>query len=133
MHPVLRLFEDTIAGGSPDVSLPALPRMIFIVHGSVTIAGKTLRDGETWNGDSAEALKAGKDGVTLWRYEVAPAGATGGAASGPGVRSLEKLTAAMATMPKGELLLRGDSVAFPPGGCAHLHRHTGPEIGRAHV
>ena len=30
MHPVLRLFEDTIAGGSPDVSLPALPRMIFV-------------------------------------------------------------------------------------------------------
>ena len=99
MHPVLRLFEDTIAGGSPDVSLPALPRMIFIVHGSVTIAGKTLRDGETWNGDSAEALKAGKDGVTLWRYEVAPAGATGGAASGPGVRSLDKLAAAMQTLP----------------------------------
>ena len=58
MHPVLRLFEDTIAGGSPDVSLPALPRMIFIVHGSVTIAGKTLRDGETWNGDSAEHKRA---------------------------------------------------------------------------
>jgi hypothetical protein len=28
--------------------------------------------------------------------------------------------------PKGELLLRGDSVAFPPGGCAYLHRHQGP-------
>ncbi len=29
-------------------------------------------------------------------------------------------------LPKGELLLRGDSVAFPPGGCAYLHRHQGP-------
>lgn len=128
MHPVLRLFEDTIAGGSPDVSLPALPRMIFVVHGIVTIGGKRLHDGETWNGDTAETMKAGKDGVTLWRYEVAPAGAAGGAASGPGVRSLEKLAAPMTTMPKGELLLRGDSVAFPPGGCAFLHRHTGPGI-----
>jgi hypothetical protein len=26
------------------------------------------------------------------------------------------------------LLLRGDSVAFPPGGCAFLHRHQGPGI-----
>jgi hypothetical protein len=26
------------------------------------------------------------------------------------------------------LLLRGDSVAFPPGGCAYLHRHQGPGI-----
>jgi hypothetical protein len=24
--------------------------------------------------------------------------------------------------------LRGDSVAFPPGGCAYLHRHQGPGI-----
>ena len=31
-------------------------------------------------------------------------------------------------LPKGELLLRGDSVAFPPGGCAYLHRHQGPGI-----
>ena len=26
------------------------------------------------------------------------------------------------------VLLRGDSVAFPPGGCAYLHRHQGPGI-----
>src|SRR5262249_58103305 len=31
-------------------------------------------------------------------------------------------------LPTGELLLRGDSVAFPPGGCAYLHRHQGPGI-----
>ncbi len=31
-------------------------------------------------------------------------------------------------MPDGELLLRGDSVAFPPGGCAFLHTHQGPGI-----
>jgi len=24
--------------------------------------------------------------------------------------------------------MRGDSVAFPPGGCAYLHRHQGPGI-----
>ena len=42
--------------------------------------------------------------------------------------SHEKLTAYLETMPKGELLMRGDSVAFPPGGCAYLHRHQGPGI-----
>jgi hypothetical protein len=31
-------------------------------------------------------------------------------------------------LPKAPLLLRGDSVAFPPGGCAYLHRHQGPGI-----
>jgi hypothetical protein len=40
----------------------------------------------------------------------------------------EKFTAYLETLPKGELLMRGDSVAFPPGGCAYLHRHQGPGI-----
>jgi hypothetical protein len=40
----------------------------------------------------------------------------------------KKLSAALSTLPQGELLLRGDSVAFPPGGCAYLHRHQGPGI-----
>ena len=31
-------------------------------------------------------------------------------------------------LPQGPLLLRGDSVAFPPEGCAYLHRHQGPGI-----
>ena len=42
--------------------------------------------------------------------------------------SREKLAARLETLPKGALLLRGDSVAFPPGGCAYLHRHQGPGI-----
>ena len=49
-------------------------------------------------------------------------------ASRPGVRSQEKLSAVLETIPQGELLLRGDSVAFPPGGCAFLHKHGGPGI-----
>ena len=42
--------------------------------------------------------------------------------------SRQKLTAELETIPQGRLLLRGDSVAFPPGGCAYLHRHQGPGI-----
>jgi hypothetical protein len=44
------------------------------------------------------------------------------------VRSREKLAAELKTVPQGELLLRGDSVAFPPGGCAFLHKHWGPGL-----
>ena len=128
MSPILRLYEDTIAGGVADVSLSARPRMIFVVHGAVTIEGKTIRDNETWDGTNAVTLKPGAEGVTLWRYELAAAGRTDGAAKGDGVRSLEKLTAEMETIPQGELLLRGDSVAFPPGGCAFKHVHQGPGI-----
>ena len=42
--------------------------------------------------------------------------------------SHEKLTAYLETLPKGELLMRGDSVGFPPGGVAYRHRHQGPGI-----
>jgi hypothetical protein len=128
MRPTLRLYEDTLAGDASDVRLPALPRMLFVVHGKVAVAGRSLGDGETWDGQDEVLLKTGKDGVTCWRFEVAPADAGEGVAAGQGVTSREMLSAALETLPQGELLLRGDSVAFPPGGCAYLHRHQGPGI-----
>ena len=119
MHPILRLYEDTISGGVAALKLPAHPRMIFVVHGTATIDGKSLGDGETsqgqvWHGEGAAAIAAGKDGVTLWRFELTPAGSSGDTIAGPGVRSEEKLAAVLETMPPGELLLRGDSVGFRP-------------------
>jgi len=128
MHPILRLYEDSISGGAAPVQLPALARMIFVVHGAVTIDGKTLSHGEAWHGEGAASLAAGKDSVTLWRFELAAAGSSGHTLAGPGVRSQEKLSAVLETIPQSELLLRGDSVAFPPGGCAFLHKHWGPGI-----
>ena len=127
MPPVMRLYEDSISGGAAAVSLPALARMIFVVHGAVTIDGKAFRDGEAWSGEGACSLAPGKDGVTLWRFELAASGSTSHPIKGA-LRSQEKLAAVLETIPQGELLLRGDSVAFPPGGCAFLHKHWGPGI-----
>jgi hypothetical protein len=126
MAPVMRLYEDSFSGGAT-AALPPLARMIFVVHGTVTIDGKAIGDGEAWGGEGACSLSVGKDGATIWRYEVAGASS----ASQPiktAFRSSEKISAALATVPQGELLLRGDSVAFPPGGCAFLHKHWGPGI-----
>ena len=128
MQPIMRLYEDTISGGAAEVALPALPRMIFVVHGALTLDGKRLHDGEAWGGEGAVSLAAGKDGVTLWRYELTAGGSSGTPLWAFGVRSQAKLAAVLETMPAGELLLRGDSVAFPPGGCAYLHKHRGPGI-----
>jgi hypothetical protein len=128
MLPILRLYEDTLSGGAAPVALPAHARMIFVVHGEAKVGGKTVGDGEAWHGESAASVAPGKDGVTLWRFELASAVASGDPLSGPGVRSQEKLSAVLETIPPGELLLRGDSVAFPPGGCAYLHRHAGPGL-----
>src|SRR5215468_3580921 len=123
MAPALALYEDVLAAGAA-LALPAAARMIFLVHGAATIAGRALRDGEAWHGEGAAALVASSTGATYWRFELdaPPAGAAAG------VSSREKLSVPLATLPAGELLLRGDSVAFPPGGCALPHRHQGPGI-----
>jgi hypothetical protein len=126
MPAFLRLFEDILSTGAA-LSLPAAPRMIFVVHGSATIGARSLTDGEAWHGEDAATLRAGNAGVTCWRWDLAPS-SDGGTDHGNGFTIREKLTARLDTLPDGDLLLRGDSVAFPPGGCAYLHRHQGPGI-----
>ena len=129
MTPILRLYEDTLSGdGTFDAALPAMPRMIFVVHGAVAVAKRMLGDGEAWFGAGPLALTPGKAGVTCWRFELAPASGADGAARGRGVVSHEKMSARLDTLPAGDLLMRGDSVGFPPGGCAYLHTHQGPGI-----
>jgi hypothetical protein len=127
MYPTLQLYEDVLADGA-EVSWPALPRMIFVVHGTITIADRTLRDEDTFAGEGAVTAKAGATGAALWRWEMTQDDASRAVSAGGGFRSREKLAARLETVPKGPLLLRGDSVAFPPGGCAFLHRHQGPGI-----
>lgn len=129
MPPVLRLFEDTVASdGRLAAPLPPAPRMIFVVHGSLTIEGAAIGDGETWHGTGALAFTPGPAGVTLWRFELIADAGSDGAARGPGVVSHAKLASPLDTLPDGDLLMRGDSVAFPPLGCAYRHTHQGPGI-----
>src|SRR5579863_9276588 len=99
MPPVLRLYEDVLSSESAEVSLPALPRMIFVAHGGVTIGDRTLRDGEAWNGEGAIALKAGREGATLWRWEVVAADRAAGTLAARGVVCREKLIASLETVP----------------------------------
>ena len=127
MYPMLRLYEDVLANDC-EVVWPALPRMTFVVHGAVAVADRTLRDEEAFGGDGAVTVKAQSGGAMLWRWELAMSDAGGGVVAGRGIVSREKLAARLETIPTGALLLRGDSVAFPPGGCAYRHRHQGPGI-----
>ena len=129
MHPTMRLYEDVLSSAENiEFRLPPLPRFIFIVHGSAKIAGATLNEGEAWQGEAVITVKPGSGGVTCWRWELARGDQGSTTANAPGMTTHEKLTAYLETMPKGELLMRGDSVAFPPGGCAYQHRHQGPGI-----
>jgi hypothetical protein len=128
MPAIMRLYEDVLSNAAGSrLELPALPRMIFVVHGAAVIDGKSFSDGEAWSGEEALSLAAGGAGLTCWRFELAGSDAADGD-NGGGAASRLKLATAVETLPQGELLLRGDSVAFPPGGCAYLHRHQGPGI-----
>src|SRR5262245_36888147 len=123
MPPVLALYECVVSDGAA-LGLPAAARTSGLLHAGATIAGRALRDGEAWHGEAAGTVHAAATGATCWRFDFAspPAGPPAG------VTSRQKLVAPLDTLPAGELLLRGDSVAFPPGGCAFPHRHQGPGI-----
>jgi hypothetical protein len=125
MASTLRLYEDVLTNDAT-ISLPACPRMIYVVHGAVTAGDLSLGGDEAFGSEQAATLAAGSAGATLWRWELSDAEAA--SPGGPGVVSREKLSARLDTMPSGPVLLRGDSVAFPPDGCAYLHRHQGPGI-----
>ena len=129
MHPVLRLYEDVLSSAeNVEFRLAPLPRFIYVVHGTATIEGKTLNEGDAWQGSDAIAVKPGPAGVTCWRWELARGDRGSTVACAPGMITREKLSAYLETAPKGDWLMRGDSVGFPPGGCAYTHTHQGPGI-----
>jgi hypothetical protein len=129
MHPVLRLYEDVLSSAeNVEFQLAALPRFIYVLHGTATIEGKTLNEGDAWQGSGAIAVKPGPAGVSCWRWELARGDRGSTVACAPGMVTHEKLSAYLETAPKGDWLMRGDSVGFPPGGCAFTHTHQGPGI-----
>jgi hypothetical protein len=127
MAPVLRLYEDVLTNAA-EASLPALPRMIFVVHGSIAVGDRSLHDNDAFAGEAAVRLKVASAGATLWRWELRAGDDGLSNVVRPGVASREKLSAPLETLPQDALILRGDSVAFPAGGCAYRHRHQGPGI-----
>ena len=74
MPPVLALYEDVFSNAAT-LALPPMPRLIFLVHGGVTVADRTLSDGEAWQGEGAATLAAGTAGATCWRFELTTAAA----------------------------------------------------------
>ncbi|MGE3986900.1 hypothetical protein [Pseudorhodoplanes sp.] len=126
MNPILRLVEDILSDGAT-MTLGAEPRMIFVVHGAITVSGKPVIEQDAWHGDDAVTVVAGPAGAMCWRYELSQS-AGDDMVIANGVASRTKLAAPLEPLPAGDRLFRGDSVAFPPGGVAYLHRHQGPGI-----
>ena len=128
MAPVLRLYEDVFANDGVELSLPATPHAVYVVHGSIMIADRAMQSDEGFGGEAATGIRGGPEGATIWRWDLAAENAPATAATSPSAISRQRLSVRLDTLPNGPLLLRADSVAFPPGGCAYLHRHQGPGI-----
>jgi hypothetical protein len=127
MHPELRLIEDFLTDKGA-IALPALPRMLFVVRGAVNIGQRVLGQGEALFGEDLITAHATEAGATIWRFELSDPRQPAAKTADVSVNSRPKLTAPLERLPDGDLLWRGDSVAFPASGCAYLHRHQGPGI-----
>ncbi len=122
----IRLFEDVLFGGEEVRFDDPAPRALYVPAGSVLVNGEEVpADGGVV---LAEPLRlcAAAGGAAVWRWEVVPAN------EGPGAynhRATLRLAGRIDPVAIAEeLLLRLDSVAFPPGGTALLHTHQGPGI-----
>ena len=86
------------------------------------------------DGKLAVMLGVPRQHVSHWRHEHRPCNPENMAlmAHIAGLDAIETLARATVKQyegtAKGDLLMRGDSVAFPPGGCAYRHHHQGPGI-----
>jgi hypothetical protein len=127
MHPELRLIEDFLTDRGV-LSLPALPRMLYVVRGAINVGQRVLGQGEALFGEDLLTAHAEGTGATLWRFELSDPRQPAVQLKGASLRSTPLLGVVLERLPEGDLLWRGDSVAFPPGGCAYLHRHQGPGI-----
>jgi len=127
MHPELRLIEDFLTDRGV-LSLPALPRMLYVVRGAISVGQRALGQGEAFFSEDMLTAHAEGTGATLWRFELSDPRQPASKLSGSSLRSTPMLAVELERLPEGDLLWRGDSVAFPPGGCAYLHRHQGPGI-----
>ncbi len=126
---VLRLVEDVISAGAR-LSFPddGVHRVLYVVHGAVEAGSGRLEDDQAVLLASAAVVIAGAAGATVWRYELAPAGrGVFRLPHGVGV-TRDKLSETLAWPVADRVLIRADSVSFPPGGCAYLHTHQGPGI-----
>jgi len=115
MVPRLSLFED-IDKDAAIATMPAGIRMVFVVHGAVTIDAREFRTGAVWFGEEAMTCTGGAEGATVWRWELSRGEPK--SFDAPELSTRTKLSATLDTIPEGELLFRGDSVAFLAGGTA---------------
>ena len=128
----LCLYEDQLSVRA-ETAMPAANRFLFCAAGAIRCEISVTQLGLVSGGAifSAEPMTiiAGPDGALVWRWELSRlSDAAQDLAAGSDVRSRMLLAAELMLDDPDGFLLRGDSVAFPPGGQALTHTHQGPGI-----
>jgi len=122
----LRLIEDTPFAGEEVYYSTALPRAIYCAAGSLTFDSADYPKDEGFVATGGVRVTAGAEGAAIWRWEVVASKESSIVA---GARSVVRLAAGIEPARiADELLIRLDSVSFPPEGTAMLHTHQGPGI-----
>ena len=125
----LRLLEDVISGyGSVDLPDDGANRICYVVHGEVSIGSAVLRDDQALHVSGPSRFAAASCGATVWRFELVARRRAACFFSRPSGSTREKLRQHLKGPVADQILIRCDSVSFPPGGCAFLHTHQGPGI-----
>ena len=121
----IRLFEDLLFGDEEVRFAEPLPRALYVAAGRVSVNGEDMPADGGIVLAAAAALRAGSGGAAVWRWEIAAAKAANAYSHRAALRLAGQVDPAAIA---GDLLVRLDSVAFPPGGTALLHTHRGPGI-----
>ena len=64
------------------LSLPALPRMLYVVRGAAMAGTRPIAQGEAWHGEDAVTVRASEAGATIWRWDLST-GTPGAWRNGP--------------------------------------------------
>ncbi len=122
----LRLYEDIPEAGQSICYGDGAGHALYVAAGSAMVDGTLFTADKGVVKTSRCELAAGEDGATIWRWQFSSAG---GDWSLDDVRSTLRLAASIQPSDIADkLLVRLDSVAFPPAGTAMLHVHQGPGI-----
>ena len=114
----LSLFCDRLEAGAQFEIAAARNRILYVARGSAHVDGHEQGLDTAWFGAGALSCEAGPVGAELWRWELCRDAGNGALLSAP-ITILE---------PGEGWLMRCDSVALPPEGCAYRHVHQGPGI-----
>jgi hypothetical protein len=122
----LRLYEDTPFAGDEIRFSEPVPRALYVSAGSIRVNDTSLPEDEGFVATDALTIHAGDEGATIWRWELT-------ASNAPRINGSSRSTLRLSggidpSHIADALLIRLDSVAFPPEGTALLHTHQGPGI-----